>query len=147
MKNSFRFANGPVDNGPVDDDGRPVERTKWEYPYSYSFFVVWKSEQDKRGIPGLGDAYSDRLLQWDRDKYNRCAEAVWGDHRQMFGSSEVAEIEQFLRLYCGDAGLVLTCILEGCNVSSGYPLWFFRWQKGPKDDAPATEPAGSEATK
>jgi hypothetical protein len=31
----------------VDLDGNPVKRTRWDYPYSYDPYVVWKQGYNK----------------------------------------------------------------------------------------------------
>jgi len=105
----------------VDLDGYPVSKTKEKYPYSYDPYVVWKGDYDKNRD---GATYSDRLLQWDYDKYNRCCREVWKNERQSFSERNPKDIEKFLSLYFGKE-IELTVLMEGCNVSNGYPYWVF----------------------
>jgi len=108
-------------HGRVDMDGKSVERTKEEYPYSYDVYVTWKGDYNK----DKGDcAYSDRLLNWDWDKYNECVMEVWGNKGQIFYNRTPKDIEKFLSLYY-DKEVKLTMIMEGCNVSNGFPYWIF----------------------
>jgi hypothetical protein len=115
---------GFIDYTYVDLNGEPVEKTKEQYPYSYDTYVVWKGNYKK----GEGNTvYSDRLFQWDWEKYNRCCEEVWGNKGQYFDNRTPKDIEKFLRLYT-DKQIKLTAILEGCNWSTGYPVWIFIYE-------------------
>ena len=105
----------------VDLDGNPVKRTKDEYRYSYDPYVVWK--QDYKNNTG-SCVYSDRLWQWDCNKYDECCQKVWGNHGQVFYNREPKDIQKFLSLYF-DKKVKLTALLEGCNVSNGFPYWIF----------------------
>lgn len=68
--------------------------------------------------------YSDRLWQWDSDKYNKCNNEVFGNTSQYFNISEHKKIEKFLSLYL-DKPVKLVKIKEEINVSNGYPYWRF----------------------
>lgn len=105
----------------VDLNGNPVKRTKEEYPYNYDSYVVWKGDYTENTD---GCVYSDRLFQWDWEKYNRCCEEVWGNQGQYFNNRMPEDIEKFLSLYIGKK-IKLTAIMEGCNWSNGYPVWVF----------------------
>lgn len=107
----------------VDLKDNPVERTKEIFPYSYDPFVIWK-----KGYKESDNAvYSDRLHQWDWEKYNRCHKEVWGNEGQYFYENTPKEIEKFLRLYFNE-DIVLTAVMEGCNYSNGYPYWVFYYR-------------------
>jgi hypothetical protein len=104
----------------VDLDGRPVERTRNKYPYSYEPYVLWKGDYKKTDHV----VYSDRLMQWDYDKFNKCCMKVWNNEGQYFDNRKPNDIENFLSKYY-DKEIKLTAIMEGCNVSNGYPYWIF----------------------
>lgn len=109
--------------GPVGYDGRPVQRTKAEWPYSYSEFVIW------RGGPNTqitGADYTDRLYQWDSDKFKRLCEKHMPKSR--WDNAEPSKVEAFLREYHEQPKLRLLLIMEGCNASSGYPYWTLHYQ-------------------
>ena len=108
--------------------GERIERTPREYPYSYDPFVVFK---DPAWTDNDTAVYSDRLRQWDWEKYNQCCEKVWNNHGQYFSARKPEEIQRFLQLYFDDPTLILTGIEEGCNCSNGYPFWVF-YMKGEK---------------
>lgn len=110
------------DCGYYDLEGNPIERTKDEYPYSYDAFVTYKSNYDKTNK--YNTVYSDRLYQWDYEKYNNYCMEIWGDRGQYFYNRTHGDIEKFLGLYF-DKEIVLNVIMEGCNVASGYPYWVF----------------------
>lgn len=107
----------------VDMNGFPVERPKNHYPYSYSPFRVYKrnwSFKDK-------SVDSDRLFEWDSDKYNEISKLVFGNTGQNFRNRHPAEIQNFLQRYFGRR-LLITGIMECCNLSNGYPYWTFYYK-------------------
>ncbi len=106
--------------------GEPITRTKSSHPYSYEAFTVFGSRQDCDS--GM---YSDRMIGWAYEKYNRCCEEVWGNQGQYFNRSERTPktIERFLQLYNDNDNLELTWIVEECNVSNGYPVWYFGFKE------------------
>lgn len=75
-----------------------------------------------------GNAYSDRMHQWDYKKFNRCCKEVWGNEGQYFDppARTPAQIEQFLTLYRGKPTKLIR-IVRQVNVSNGFPLWFFEY--------------------
>lgn len=104
---------------------------KAQSPYGYKDHYIYKTKGKSNGCD-----YSDRLMQFDYDKFNRCCEEVWGNKGQMFhqGTRSPKDIERFLQLYYDDDEVKLIAIAEGCNVSSGYPTWCFltfnpKWDK------------------
>lgn len=103
--------------------GNEVARDRHSYPYSYDPFAVWEGDYSETDHA----VYSDRLMGWDFDKYNKCVGEVWGDSRQIFSNCHHSEIERFLSLYF-DEPIRLTGIEQGCNVSNGYPYWIFYYK-------------------
>lgn len=112
-----------VDDFPVGLDGKPVERTRWDYPYSYSEFVLYKTE---RYEPTDSSAYSDRLWEWNPTKFQRAVAKVWPRQpkSQMFNDKKFKDLQQFLRHYLEEQ-VELTAVVQGCNVGNGYPYWVF----------------------
>lgn len=113
-----------IDMTYVDIDGNPVKRTKEDYPYSYDSFVVFKKDYNKNTNDAV---YSDRLWQWDNKKYDECCMEVWGNKGQTFYGRKPKEIENFLSKYFKE-NIKLTAIMEGCNVSNGFPIWTFFYE-------------------
>ena len=105
--------------------GAPLERTKRSHPYSYEPFTVWGVRTE-----GATGVYSDRMFQQSPSKFNVCCQEVWGNTGQYFDSRCPYEIEKFLQLYYEDLTIKLTWIVEDCNVSNGYPLWYFQFKRG-----------------
>lgn len=114
----------PIFSPMCPETGGPVKKTKDEYRYSYDPFVIWRGNGFDKDKNYLGD-YSDRLFQWNSDRYNECCEQVWGNKGQYFDCRTPEEIQKFLQLYYGDDNLVLYQIVEGCNQGNGYPYWIF----------------------
>jgi len=102
-------------------DGRPVKKTKFSDPYSYDEFVLMGDSGEKYNHA----KYSDRLMQWDFKKHERCLEKVFGDKGQIWSNRSFNQIEEFLKLYFEEESIALTMVVEGCNNSNGYPYWVF----------------------
>lgn len=102
----------------------PNPKDKWSHPYSYDSFIVWYGNARK----GDSVVYSDRLVQWDYEKYMTCAKTIQAEStNNKFDINDPKQTEKFLSLYYGKQ-VTLTAIVEGCNVSNGYPYWilYFR---------------------
>jgi len=108
-----------------DLNGNLVNRSKFDYPYSYDEFVFWIGDYKKGESETV---YSDRLYSWDSEKYNKCCLKVWNNKGQYFDNRKPEDIEKFLSLYM-DMKIKLTAIVEGCNVSNGYPYWVFYYKE------------------
>ena len=78
--------------------------------------------------------YSDRLYQWDSEKYNTCCQKIWGNEGQSFYGRDAESIEKFLRLYFDNQDIVLCKIVRYENVASGYPYWHFMFNDGKTKD-------------
>lgn len=106
----------------VDWEGNPVERTPDEYRYSYDPYVIEKRKDDFQHC-----IYSDRLLQWDFAKHDRLCEKHFGNKGQLWNNRSFDKIEAFLRDWHENPNLRLVGVMEGCNVSNGFPYWVFMY--------------------
>ena len=105
--------------------GEIVKRPRREYTYNYDPYCIYKS--DNWSPTDNGD-YSDRLMQWDYDKFTNCMKEIWGERcGQYFDNKDPQDVEKFLRLYHGKI-IELTGIEQGCNVATGYPYWIFYYK-------------------
>ena len=110
----------------VDLDGNEIKRNPFSHPYNYDEYVIWKDENfDKEKYSAV---YSDRLYQWDLEKYNKCCQEVFENQGQQFYQREPKEIERFLSMYF-DKEIKLTAVMQGCNQSSGFPYWIFLYEE------------------
>lgn len=108
--------------GQLDRFGKEVKRNQLDYPYSYDPFVTFRNGENEE----INDTvYSDRLFQWDSQKYNKLCKKHFGNEGQYFDGRSPSIIEKFLQDYYGNKNLKLILIEQGCNVSSGYPYWVF----------------------
>ena len=61
-------------------DGSPVKRNPFDYPYSYDCYIVWMSDEFDYGHnlleSGLTIVYSDRLIQWDYEKFYQLCQKI-----------------------------------------------------------------------
>lgn len=116
-----------IDGDPrfCDINGTPVKHTPFTDPYSYDSYVIWKS-------PDFEEAdccvYHDRMMSWNWDKFAEACHRVWGNGGQMFHNRHPKDIEKFLSLYF-DKDVELTLVMQGCNVSNGYPYWVFGYKE------------------
>lgn len=110
----------------LDLNGKPIKRTPFSHPYNYDEYVIWKDENFNK--EKYSAVYSDRLYQWDWEKYNRCCQEVFENQGQMFYQREPKEIERFLSMYF-DKEIKLTAVMQGCNQSSGFPYWIFLYEE------------------
>ena len=74
--------------------------------------------------------YSDRMLQWDRKAFENAVHKVWPtkSENQMFYDRKPEDLNKFLNLYFGK-DVTLTAVLQGCNISNGYPYWIFAYRE------------------
>ena len=124
MMTTIRFHDLTSTGRYVDLDGTPVRRDPDNYPYSYEAYVTYMCDYDKDKAKTV---YSDRLYQWDLEKFNNCCDEVFGDHGQYFDNRSPAKINEFLNKYF-EKDVKLTAIMKGCNVSNGFPLWIFMYE-------------------
>jgi len=68
--------------------------------------------------------YSDRLYQWDWEKYNSIRKKIFNDESQYFDGLNPKDIERFLIEYLGKE-LVLVRVQKYINKSNGFPYWRF----------------------
>jgi len=113
-----------------DIDGKPVERTKEAHPYSYDVFITYRRK--KGSHKGAVAVYSDRLWQWDNKKFDRSMKDA-GLRGQIYYDASEEQVEDFLRRYYDDQGLLLEAIGEGCNFGIGYPYWVFWFTPSKKE--------------
>jgi hypothetical protein len=107
----------------VDEYGKPVERTKEEYPYSYDGFVVWRGGENGEANSTI---YSDLLRRWDKNGVlDTLLKKHFGNTGDYWDNREPGAIEAFLKDYLGKNNLRLIFVMEYCNMSNGYPLWRF----------------------
>lgn len=132
MSKCVRFQGDFVGGMFVGLDGKVVEKDKFRYPYSYDPFILWvNKDYDAKGCQL--DVYSDRLRLWDNKKFNVCSILVWGKVVSNLGEKKSKALEEFLSLYFGKE-LILSKVVEYCNVSSGAPYWRFLLQEGVKHE-------------
>ncbi len=110
-------------NYEISPDGFPVKKSKRDFPYNYDTFVLYGTSNMEFGCT----EWSDHILRRDYKKYNKCLMEVFGNEGQIWSSRDFKSIEKFLKLYLEDESIELVRVLEGCNQSSGYPVWAFQF--------------------
>lgn len=94
------------------------EKTPYTHPYSYDPFVIFKADGASNNT-----IYTDRLRQWDYEKYSELSKKHFGNDGQFWRDRDPQKIESFLQDWLGDEKVKLILIEEHCNVSTGCPLW------------------------
>jgi hypothetical protein len=74
----------------------------------------------------LSDAYSDRMMDWDFEKFTRCASEA-GIKGQYFSGNTPNQAQNFIRLYYNNPNLILVKVVQYNNAATGYPIWYFVW--------------------
>ena len=104
-------------------------RTPREYPYSYDAHFSWR-DFDKSDMEGIDIVYSDRMRDWDPEKYKTALNTVgrcWIENISRDAAKRLIEI-----YYDG----AYECVGFGrcCNMSSGYGigLFYLRTRKATK---------------
>lgn len=127
---STYLGNDGTEHFTIDRPYHPEQwevRSKYEYPYSYSPFIIYGHEIKNTNINDHGTVYSDRMFQWDYKKTNRWLKKIFGNENQYFNNKDPALVEKFLQKRFNYPRLRLDMIVEWCNLSNGYPLWSFHY--------------------
>lgn len=106
----------------VDLKGNPIERTPNSHPYSYDPYVVFKLGEEKEATTAV---YSDRIRQWDYQKTKDLEKKYFKDTGDYYTNRNSSDIQSYLRERFDSPDLKLIYMLQGCNVSNGYPYWIF----------------------
>lgn len=105
--------------------GKKQERSRKEYPYSYTAYAIWNSGE---WSPNDDVVYSDRLSGWYGDKYYELGKELGVRGGLSMGYTDPEILEKFLsELF--ERKVKLTGIEEECNVSNGYPYWLLYYRE------------------
>ena len=126
----YDWSTGCVLDGEVDDGCDWLSphscRTPDEYPYSFSEHFLWR--EFERGDSNVSASYTDRMREWDREKYKRAT--LDGARMENYGSRPRSRVDaqRVVEEYFGPE-YVCVGFLWGCNQSNGYPLGAFYYRK------------------
>jgi len=115
-----------------DEDGficHIPPRTEFSHPYSFDPIVLFYTGKEHQRAD-----YSDRLQQWDYDKFKKCMEEagnVSGELHFRWGNRD--QVTKLMRLYYDDPKLEVVKVVKQCNANSGYPLWIIYYNPGAKE--------------
>lgn len=114
----------------VDLKGRPVKKTPHSNPYDYDLHVVWMGHYDPEKA---SSSYSDRMQQWDPDKFKECWKKVSTGQGIYAANKDPVTVNKFLNLYFGYE-VKITAIMQGCNKNSGFPFWLYIYEVEKKEE-------------
>ena len=66
-----------------DLDGNFIEKTPTTHPYNYDEHVIW-IDKDFNKEECYSAVYSDRLFQWDDEKYEKCCQEKSSANQKKF---------------------------------------------------------------
>lgn len=98
-------------------------RSPKEYSYSYDPYFIYG---DHQLVIGAAQHYTDRLRQFDTDKYTRLKNLHLGTG-DYWDAYSVENIEVFMQEYYDNNDEVVA-VAQGCNKGNGYPYWII-WTK------------------
>lgn len=99
-----------------------IIKDRISYPYTYDPFLIYFNE--KAESESTVTIYSDRLWQWDYDKYNLLCKKHFGNEGQIWENREPEKIQAFLCDWTGKE-VILIANIQYVNMLSGYPVWRF----------------------
>lgn len=120
-------AIGPDGHEYVFDRGNDI-RTKGDYNYAYSSFYMWKSPEFD--IQTAHTVDHDRLTQYHRDAYAAAVKETPSLHK--YGPEQATAFLKHFEDILGVRNVRAVAMADGCNVSSGYPIYTFFFVGDPK---------------
>lgn len=119
----FAYEDPEVD---ADLNRSDPPRSKRGWPYSYDPFTIW-GEPSQHKDCNTSD-YTDRLSEWDHNKYERIAAEVYkvdGEPQFPFREHNCRGdlIEKFLQRYYDNPRIKLLRVVEYCNSSTGFTTY------------------------
>lgn len=125
------WKNSILGDGYNEINDGPPRKTKFTHPYSYDPITQFML----CGVEPTSTVYTDRLTQWDFAKHDRLCQKHFGNRGQYWDGRSPKLTEAFLRDWYDDPELILTAIIEYCNVATGYPCWRLDFKCEPKPTA------------
>lgn len=95
-------------------------RTLEEHPYGYDAHYTWR-EFAKNKMTGIEGLYSDRMRDWDPEKYTAAAKASGGGFIEHISQDQA---KTFIETYY-DGTKECVGFARCCNVASGYGIGIF----------------------
>lgn len=105
-------------------DGKPVTRTRQEYPYSFDDYISYENRDQPLANNSM---YTDRMSEWEPNKYKELMQKHFKSENEFWGSRSPTQIEAFLRDYCDLPSLQLVRIWTCCNQACGAEQWQFEF--------------------
>ena len=123
------FINDNGESGYLGVNGEIVERTPDKHPYSYDLYYTWGALPTQEDEPDVISVYSDRMYQWDSEKFNSCMRKHTGTESQLWNSISPAKLQNMFREYFDKPNLKLVRIFNGCNHGNGNPLYLVHYKE------------------
>jgi hypothetical protein len=105
-------------------DGKPVERTRQDYPYSFDDYLSYENTAQPLANNSM---YTDRMYEHEPKKYKELMQKHFQSESEFWGGRSPEKIEAFLRDYCDLPSLQLVRIWTCCNQAYGSEHWQFEF--------------------
>jgi len=132
--NEFIESNTSNDGGYYFNiKGERCINTPVNAPYSHDAYCIYKNTAyENTDIREISMVYSDRLIQWDREKFDTCCKAVFGKILSIF-PMDPPKIQSLLQIYFGK-NIKILGLEKACNVSNGYPYLIIYYKEVDKNE-------------
>lgn len=97
------------------------QRTREQYPYSYDAHYKWRDFDKDNPPEGMDCIYSDRMMQWDYEKYEAARQKVDAGWIENISREKA---EGIIDAYY-DGKYKCVGFAACCNVSNGYGIGIF----------------------
>jgi len=99
-------------------------KTPLTHPYNYDPFPIFNDGTEDH----TSNVHTDRLISQNPQKYDEVCRTHFDGRGHAFDKRPPLLIQAWLRDYFDNDKIVLTKVVQHCNVGNGYPYWelFFR---------------------
>ena len=124
--NKIEIINERMNSGMlINLTGNETVKKPYDYPNDFDEYIQWICD-DFFDKPNHA-IYTDKLYEYDSDKYKKCSIKIWGNDELDFDNRTPIEIEKFLSLYF-NKDIELISVNKTSNIESGNPVWVFYYR-------------------
>ena len=104
--NKIEIINERMNSGMlINLTGNETVKKPYDYPNDFDEYIQWICD-DFFDKPNHA-IYTDKLYEYDSDKYKKCSIKIWGNDELDFDNRTPIEIEKFLSLYFNKYKIIL----------------------------------------
>lgn len=95
-------------------------KTRFTNPYDYDPILHYRDDNELKNSTKAKSLYSDRLNLWNGDKKDALFKQLGMND---YSWNNLEKTQAFMRGWTSNPNLIVTRIVEMCNVSTGYPYY------------------------